>query len=333
MLKCEGFMYMSAAQVARKWLSYGTPSAQSGRFGGSTQAMRFANSGVYTSLAGLPQTVVVGVAIKWTTFGSDFIWMQSNSSYVLALTTDNFGHIQLRYGTGVSTIITTSARALAPDVWHYIEVKHKIDNSTGSTEVRVNGTSTGWISVSSQDSQPGSTAYIDVVGFNSEVGVICFYFDYTEIYICDTAGSVNNNFLGDVRVEGILPTGAGNYQEFDTLVGSNHTAAVNNNPADDDTTYIASSTTGHRDTFVTANVTPTTGSVLAVQIGAVARKDDAGDRLLKVMARLSSTDSESAAVALATQYASVLGMFETKPGGGAWSITDVNNAEYGVRVG
>jgi hypothetical protein len=35
-----------------------------------------------------------------------------------------------------------------------------------------------------------------------------------DLYVCDSTGSTNNTFLGDVRVDTVRPIGAGNYSEF-----------------------------------------------------------------------------------------------------------------------
>lgn len=340
LLKAESFMFMSGAQVKRKWTQYTSgsdPSAQSGRFGGSSAAMRFGNSGVRFGLDGDPQTVIAGGAFKFVNYatGSAVMWGQAEGAALWAISTDSSGHLRAHIGNANTTPVAISSNTLNTATWYYIEVKHKTDNSTGTFEVRVNGTSTGWINLSSQDTQVGAFAYTDLLGYGAEISGNGNSVDITDMYICDTGGSTNNDFLGDIRVEAILPSGAGNYTEFTDLVGAaNHAAAVDDSSSqDDDTTYVGSSTTGHRDTFAMGNITPSTGSILGVALNATARKDDAGTRLLKLMARLSSTDSESSTESLGTDYAGVQRIMETKPGGGAWSITDVNNAEFGVRIG
>jgi hypothetical protein len=41
---------------------------------------------------------------------------------------------------------------------------------------------------------------------------------------------------------------------------------------------------------------------------------------------------DSAVKTLTTDYIYLPDIRETKPGGGAWTITDVNNAEFGIKI-
>jgi hypothetical protein len=63
-----------------------------------------------------------------------------------------------------------------------------------------------------------------------------------------------------------------------------------------------------------------------------AAKTNAGVRSIASVARLSGTEVDSSDKALSVSYAYLPDIRETKPGGGAWSISDVNSAEFGVKV-
>ena len=101
----------------------------------------------------------------------------------------------------------------------------------------------------------------------------------------------------------------------------------------DDTEYVESSTAGHKDTYAYGNLATASGTVYAVQPVPYAKKNDAGpSRSIVSVARLSGTEEDSAVKTLSTSYAYFGDIRATKPGGGQWTIADVNSAEFGVKV-
>jgi hypothetical protein len=72
--------------------------------------------------------------------------------------------------------------------------------------------------------------------------------------------------------------------------------------------------------------------VFGVQILPYAKKTDAGTRSIKTIARLSATEVDGPEQFLASAYGYLSDIREAKPGGGAWTISDVNSAEFGVKV-
>ena len=53
---------------------------------------------------------------------------------------------------------------------------------------------------------------------------------------------VNNNFLGNNKIVAMLPASAGDSSDWTPTGSANHYATVNENPPDDDTTYVQDST-------------------------------------------------------------------------------------------
>jgi hypothetical protein len=158
---------------------------------------------------------------------------------------------------------------------------------------------------------------------------------WADTYIADIAGSApTNDFLGDSRTDAILPNANGTTSQ---LVGQDTNSTdnylnVDDDPPDDDTTFNESSTVGQKDTYNYPSITPTAGTVYAVQISPLVRKTDAGVRSIATVARLSSTEVDGPNQALSTTYLNLADIRETKPGGGVWTIADVNSAEFGVKV-
>jgi hypothetical protein len=207
-----------------------------------------------------------------------------------------------------------------------------IDDSTGVVVVKVNEVTD--IKLSSQDTRNGGNASVNrirpqTVGWQSGTAL---YFD--DLVVITTSGGTATDFIGDVRVESIFPNGNGNSSQ---LVGSDGNSTdnyllVDETAPNDDTDYVESSTVGDKDTYAYSNVTPTTGTVHGVQLLPYAKKTDAGTRSIVSVARHSGTEEDSSAKTLNSTYAYLPDVRETKPGGGAWSISDVNAAEFGVKV-
>lgn len=244
------------------------------------------------------------------------------------------GFIRASYGNSLGTS-TTSSYQVPAATWIGLEFYVEVHDSAGVVKAYVNGSSTPIINVSGVDTKNGQTGVIDTFGCNNSTGGAgnTYYCDWV---VYNNSGSVNNAPpIGDVRVETIYPNGNGNSSQF---VGSDSNSTdnyllVDETPYNSDTDYVESSTVGQKDTYAFGNITPATGTVLAVQARLVAKKTDAGTREIKPVYRLSSTEVDGTIYPLTNSYAISPGdIQETKPGGGAWTITDVNNAEFGVKV-
>ena len=155
-----------------------------------------------------------------------------------------------------------------------------------------------------------------------------------DLYWYATAGSMTHP-QGDVAVHLLLPSGNGNSSG---MLGSDGNSTDNYLLVDEpgpngDADYVSSDTPGVKDTYVMGDLIPTVGTVLGVKAVLTARKDAAGAGAIQSVYRLSGTEVDGASVALTTSHASYVDPIQTtKPGGGAWSIADVNAVEIGVKV-
>ena len=86
--------------------------------------------------------------------------------------------------------------------------------------------------------------------------------------MCDTGGSANNDFLGDVRVETLFPTADGANTAWTPSAAGSHFNKVNEATGtfpDGDTTYVADATPGDRDTYVMSDLAAAAGNVYGVR--------------------------------------------------------------------
>lgn len=334
LLFMDSFDHYATATIPSKWTSSsGCTIVSSGRFG---SRLRSSNPSEHVTLT-VPSeaTYIVGFAYLMEQNNSNnvprLVRLYDGSTEHIRVYTNTSGKFVVERGDG--TILGTSSSSFLTNTWYYVELKATISNSAGVIVLRVNEDIE--VNLSSQDTQNGGNASINGIrlagGVNTGQGNIHYWDD---LYICDTNGSDNNDFLGDCRAQTILPDGNGNSSQLDGSDGNttDNYLLVDESTPDSDTTYVESSDVGDKDTYAYGALTPTSGTVFGVQILPFAKKTDAGTRSIASVARLSGTEEDSADKTLSTSYAYLPDIRETKPGGGAWSISDVNSAEFGVKV-
>lgn len=243
--------------------------------------------------------------------------------------TTGSGEIGLYRGDGTLLGSLSAAGKLQANVFHYVEVKVKVADSGGSFDIRIDNVSVA--SGSALDTRNGGTdALVDNIVFVTGDGT---YID--DIYVCNEAGTINNDFLGDCHVEALLPDANGNYSQF---VGSDANSVDNYLLVDDpgahdgDTTYVESGTDDQKDSYQVADMAAA-GTIKGIVQWAIARRDQTGARDIAFFTRLSGVDSAASAdQTLAASYAWHRAVWETKPGGGAWTVANLNadEAEFGV---
>ena len=235
--------------------------------------------------------------------------------------------IEVRRGSSGGTLLGTSAASIYPlNAWAYVEVKAKIDPSTGTVEIRLGGSATPVLNLTGQNTRNTANSY------TNRMALISSYFD--DVYLSDTTGSApNNDFLGDVKVEVLYPSGAGTYAEWTPSTGSNYQNVDEAGTPNNDTDYNSSATPNQRDLFAMGNLATTSGTVFGVQTHMVARKDDAGTRQVALMTKSGATETVGSTETLTTSYVNYDGtVMETDPNtAAAWTITNVNAIEAGYK--
>jgi hypothetical protein len=275
-------------------------------------------------------TIVVGAAVKVVTGTSYFTFYGDNgTTQHITISMVKSGNINVRRGDTGGTILGGSYAT--PNNWFYLEVKLTIgDGTSGSVIVKVNEVEV--INTGGVDTKNGGTntsvdsARIGCSGSSSGT--------FDDFYILNTAGATNNNFLGDVRVVTLMPSGNGNSSQ---LTGSDGNSTdnyllVDENPYSS-ADYVQSNTTTQKDTYTLQDLPAGANQVFGVQEVAVARKDDAGYRGLKHVIRRGGTDYASTEKTLSSGETVYLNLRETDPSTSvAWVVADVNSMEGGVQI-
>jgi hypothetical protein len=335
----DGFQHYDKAAAGQKWTdvllgSAGQIHSAYGRFG---QGLRLNNQDYVALTLDSQATWIVGSAVRFAAFPDhtrSFISLADGDSTQVYLAVGVDGRLHLYRPNDV--LLASSTNAVAANTWYFVELKVTIGNA-GAYEVRVNGSSVGWIPSASGDTQSTGNASANRVILSSPRLTTV---DFDDFYLLDgqdgtaAQGAANNDFWGDVTVETLMPNGNGAHSEWtgsDSDQVDNY-ALVDESPANGDTDYVKSSTVGQVDTYSFGDLS-TLNDVLAVQVNLQARKDDAGDRSLRLKCRLGGSDYDGDSQALSTSYQFLRQVWGKNPNTGAlWQPSEVNAAEFGVEV-
>ncbi len=127
----------------------------------------------------------------------------TGNTALMSLYVNSDGSLTLANGENIaSPIVSSSGPVLTAGTWHHLEFKIVINATTGTIEVRKDGSTTPVINGTGLNT--GSTAIAQFAFCQSlSVDKPTYYID--DLVVFDSAGSYNNDFIGDVRVATIFP--------------------------------------------------------------------------------------------------------------------------------
>jgi hypothetical protein len=228
------------------------------------------------------------------------------------------GAIEVRRGSSSGTVIATSTNLLATGNWYLIEWHYKGGHLDGRWEVRVDGNPTLEI-----DYTGYTCAYTDLnfntIGFSTGNG----YFDN---FVLDDA-----EWVGDTRIQGILPTGAGTTEQWGGTATDNFSCVDERPYSDSD--YVRTNSVDQVDLYSFGNLTGSINAIKAVQVQVRAAKEGAPTPTrLRIVVRVGGTNYESSDFTLTTTATGYVYTLPTNPATGlAWTPDDVNGAEFGFK--
>ena len=297
---------------------------ESGRFGGN--AVGLVTGPYFGILIDDQQEIVIGMAVKFFAFldGAPFLNINDNTQAEhLGLQIRLGGEIRLT--RGASTEIETSVGlGLVTGAWYYLELKVKIDNAAGEYELRINGSTV--FSDTGIDTQDTGIASVGSVTFYSTT--IKTYYD--DIYVLDTTGSINNDFLGGVKVILLSPDGDTGDADFTPSSGGDNYADVDEGvTVDDDTTYVSTLTDAQKDIYDYESIVGNP-IIYGVQVGTEFRIDDANNFDLISIVKSGGTEYTNSAQTASANYTSTMYLVEVDPNTSAlWTSANLNVAKFG----
>jgi hypothetical protein len=335
LLFCDSFDHYATGDFLQKWSSVnsvGAITAGAGRRGTNSLRATATNNNHDKTIAATV-TGVLGVAFKTVgglpSSAGNIIEFRDGATRHVAIQLNPDGTITALRNT---TALGTSTNSIVDGTYYYLEVKVTIDDAAGVVEVRVNGSSSGWLNLTSQDTRNAGNASFNVIRLNAPVASTDIDFD--DLYLLDTTGGApNNNFLGDVRVDFYAVTGNGAVNEFARSGGSANYEMVDDPTPDGDTTYIYQSLPNRKDLYQIADMGHTPVSIFGVQGVNSARKSDAGNRQHRALMRSGSTVYDGPVTELSTSYLMYTDMRQVDPDtAAAWTSGGVNALQVGAGV-
>lgn len=231
------------------------------------------------------------------------------------------------------TQIAISPAGVFDDNWHYIEVYAVIHDTTGRVTVKVDGSIV--IDFTGDTRNGGTSTNIDAIRFRTAI-----YSSWTpnspitvdDLYVCDGTGTANNSFLGDVRVQSLMPNGAGASTQLTPTGSANNYVNVNEVPYNA-ASYNGSSTVGQRDTYTLSDLVGNTAAIFGIQSVAHMQKSDAGTANVKIALKSGAGVYYDNVQSLGSSTAAYVQVRETDPAtSSAWTVSNANALEAGMEV-
>jgi hypothetical protein len=329
--------------------SYVTPRSTSGRFGGGhieLNANGTLNYGRVTKdLPGPVATLIAGWAsyhervhadpAEGEAYVATFLDGSGNAQVILRWNTiDQLLRVYNASSNSPNQLLGTASMPKLEGQWLYLEVKVTIDGTNGAVAVRQGGQEVLSVTgVNTDSTGAGTIGKVRFLGINVSSGSYKQLID--DVYFADDAGGVNDDFLGDVRIETLRPNGDTAQAEFTPSSGTDHYAMVDDNGPqhDGDGTYVQSDTVGHVDRYAWPGLSRSPAAIHGINVSTVMRKDDAGPREARALIRSGETTAHGATRALTTSYAMYGDVFDQDPDtGGAWTESALETLEAGVEV-
>jgi len=326
------------------WLARGKAaylSPQATRINGrrpSSYALRLpegSGGGYVKNLDATKSSLIVGAAIRVAQYQDTYtepllLGVRDDNSQVAHLVKiGEDGRLNLyRRQYGHDRLISSSVASAPARGWNYIELQVTQGISDGMLSVRINGILA--IQMTAQDTIQGGgqllTAFVGAVPDQN-----CpLTLDVDDFYIADTSGTINNTFLGDVRVDTLHAQADGSLNQWTpSPVGTAAWEAVSD---EDEATAINAPNVGLRQSF---DIEPlpvmATPAIYGVQLTMLARKTDAGLGKLKGLVVSGAQSAVGTDIILQDQLAWQSTMFERNPNGNVqWTEAAFNAAEFGV---
>jgi len=333
LLHIEGFETFGTSGAPsgldRKYTTGSAGVLVAGRTGGIAFRVGSTATTITIGDTGDPQTIIIAFGLKMTVLGQEsIVFLRSGDPTIannIVIATRADGAIEIRRSTTV--LGTTATGVLIADTWHFIELKAKIDNTTGSFELKVDEVSV--LSQSSIDTQQSNEAFTNHFIIRGRNGTVTFYDD---LYILDTLGSKNNDFLGKSIITAIYPDAAGDNADWTPDSGSNF-ARVNENPTDDDTSHVEASVAADKDLHNYDS--GSFGVIRGIQVNTEVRDTIGSGSNLKTLVKSGGTTDTSPNNPIAgTSYEYDTRILEDDPnGGGDWTDSALNAVQAGYEVG
>lgn len=176
---------------------------------------------------------------------------------------------------GAAGTVSSAGSTFTTVAWQYVEFRVKFHATLGEFEIKRDGVQVAL--GTGLDTLNGQTLGGASLRINASASLQFHHID--DLYILDTLGTVNNDFLGDNRITALHTTANGNDNDFTAFPTSANWQAVDEAIHDQNTTYVESGLVGAKDDYTNqtfAAKAVSTGTINGVQVVNASLKTDAG---------------------------------------------------------
>lgn len=304
---------------------------RAGRFGSGTslEIRRYSSYTAWMQTSFTPSSLLtVGFAAKLDA-NYQFLLLYGDDSVTLHLSLRNNSTGTIDVLRGSTVIASAPADSYSPGIWHYWEVQASVDSTAGRVIVRIDGSKV--IDFTGNTRNGGTSVMLDTLKLTGN-GATDPGVTLDDLYILNSTGTTNNDFLGDVRVQSLVPNGAGSFTQFVPTGATENWQNASDVPYNT-TRYNSSDTVGDRDTYTLTDTLSGTGAVYGVQTNMIAAKGDAGSAGLKSVLISDGTTHYGPDRNLNASPIQSRVIYDQNPAtGSAWTVSSVDNLEIGAEV-
>jgi hypothetical protein len=226
----------------------------------------------------------------------------------------------------------TSVGACTTDVcdggWHYLEFEIALHQTAGTAKLWVDGALEVNFSGATCSAAPPLALTRWIVTAHASNGYLDDLILWTDV---DNGDGWTTNLGGGVRLFKVVrPTSDASVQFTRSTGSTSYTLVDEQTLATSD--YVESGTDGHIDRYGFADHGLTNVTPHGVIVETVAVNPGAGAINVALVAELSSTVAESPVVDVPGGNKTFQWHFPAKPGGGSWSLSDIDSATFGVKA-
>ena len=305
---------------------YPTISTAVKRSGAASCLFKSYESGnMYKSITAISEFYLRVAIYKDTTSRTDYIIWRSGGT--------SLGYVSIGSQITISSaaLSDVGSTTLSINTWYLLEIHVKIDDATGAVDVKIDGVAECNVA---GDTKPGADTTVDNIYFNGGFRNSSWYID--DIGLNDTAGGVDDSWLGDGRIIVIKPNGDTATLQLTPSAAVDHNTLVDDIPADGDTTYVEGSVTDEEDIYDLAACS--LGDVIITRIWTEARAKDtasSGKTIALITKASGGAEVSGGDVALAGTYTTkILGAEElvNPVDTAAWEVADIDALQGGPRT-
>ncbi len=272
----------------------------------------------------------VTIGIRFRAFQATQLWTGLNNADGLSNVTVNVdGTLTVRAGLsgGGNPLVGTTDFAIHFGKWHYLELETVLTGSApihAHMKLKVNGALLLDAGADTLHNAADLTSATATINRHALTGAC----DYRDVYFNKTA----NSFRGDIKIIG-RRTNGDVITDFTPTGGGTSFDQINEDYSDFDTTTIASATPGDQAIFDWQDIPGFSGTIQAVQISMLAKKDDEGLRTIKIVTGDTGTEESSDEYYLSDDYVVYHTPQDVDPATGlAYTQAGYNAKRFGVEM-